>query len=114
MKSRIQKWKIEKGKGEVTEQHIAGFSNDRRLGAEQEQKSVFEHVEGTVKVYSYAYEDYESGEKGVQSMVEDILADPDFPGLTDLAVGDWGDTWDESCQPILDGIVEHAEQFSHI
>ena len=67
-----------------------------------------------MKVYSYAYEDYESGEKGVQSMVEDILADPDFPGLTDLAVGDWGDTWDESCQPILDGIVEHAEQFSHI
>jgi len=84
------------------------------LGAEQEQKSVFEHVEGTAKVYSYAYEDYESGDKGVQSMVEDILADPDFPGLTDLAVGDWGDTWDESCQPILDGIVEHAEQFSHI
>ena len=47
-------------------------------------------------------------------MVEDILADPDFPGLTGLVIGDWGDTWEDSCQEILDGITENKEKFSHI
>ncbi len=66
------------------------------------------------KRYSYEYEEYEEGEKGAHSMVEDILADPEFSGLREVAVGDWGECWEESCQPIIDGIVEHAEEFSHI
>lgn len=66
------------------------------------------------KRYTYSYEDYEDGEKGAHTMTADILADPDFPALEELLIGDWGDAWEESCQPILDGIVEHADQFSHI
>lgn len=32
------------------------------------------------KKYAYSYEEYEEQGKGTDSMVEDILADPDFPG----------------------------------
>lgn len=66
------------------------------------------------KKYAYSYEEYEEQGKGADSMVEDILADPDFPGLTGLVIGDWGDTWEDSCQEILDGITENKEKFSHI
>lgn len=66
------------------------------------------------KKYAYSYEEYAEQDKGTDSMVEDILADPDFPGLTGLAIGDWGDSWEDSCQNILDGIVADKERFSHI
>ncbi|MDE7310106.1 MAG: STM4015 family protein [Eubacterium sp.] len=65
-------------------------------------------------MYSYTYEQYEDDDRSSDSMVEDILADPDFPRLKELIIGDWGDAWEDSCQPILNGIVEHAKQFSHI
>lgn len=85
-----------------------------QLGAEQEKTTIFEHVDGDTKVYSYEYDDYENGDKGAATIVEDILADPDFANLKVLAIGDWGDAWEDDCQPVLNGIVEHAEQFSHI
>ncbi len=66
------------------------------------------------KTYSYGYEECIKQEKSVEDMVADILADPEFPQLTELIIGDWGDSWDYNCQPILDGIVEQAERFSHI
>ncbi len=66
------------------------------------------------KRYAYSYDDYEDGKKGAHTMTADILADPDFPALEELVIGDWGEAWEESCQPIIDGIVEHADQFSHI
>ena len=34
--------------------------------------------------------------------------------MTELIIGDWGGAWEDSCQAVLDGIVEHAQQFSHI
>ena len=46
-----------------------------------------------VKKYTYSYEEYEEQGKGPDSRVEDILADPDFPGLTGIIIGDWGDAW---------------------
>lgn len=66
------------------------------------------------KRYSYSYEDYEESGKSAETMTADILADPDFPALEELVIGDWGDAWEDSCQPVLDGIVEHADRFSHI
>ncbi len=69
---------------------------------------------GAGKLYSYEYEEYEDGEKGPATMVDDILADPEFPTLRELSIGDWGECWEESCQPIIDRIVEHAEAFSQI
>lgn len=66
------------------------------------------------KIYSYDYEEYEDGSKNAGTLVADILADPELPSVTELVIGCWGDAWDESCQPILDGLVEHADRFSHI
>ena len=67
-----------------------------------------------LKTYSYDYEQHEDENKGADTMIADILADPEFPELTELIIGSWGWACEDSCQPILDGIIEHAEQFSHI
>lgn len=67
-----------------------------------------------VKKYSYDYGQHEEGGKNAGTMVGDILSDPDFPGLTGIVIGDWGGSWEEECQAIIDGIVEHAQEFSHI
>lgn len=71
-------------------------------------------VEKKTKTFSYDYEDYEDGTKGAGTMIEDILKAPEFPELTELIIGDWGDAWDVDCQSIIDGIVENADRFSHI
>ncbi len=65
------------------------------------------------KTYTYDYGEYENG-KGPDTMVEDILADPDFAKLDYLVIGSWGSAYEDGCQEIIDGIVEHADQFSHI
>jgi len=66
------------------------------------------------KTYAYDYDEYEEENKGANTMVEDILTDPEFPGLTELVIGDWGGSYENDCQPIIDGIVAHKERFSHI
>lgn len=68
---------------------------------------------GKSKTYSYDYEDYENG-KNPKTMLEEILADPEFTGLEELVIGGWGGEYEESCQAILDGIAENADRFSHI
>ena len=73
----------------------------------------FQLVTEKKKIYSYDYDEYEDG-KGAENLIEDILADPDFPNLNEVIIGDWGGAWEDDCQAIIDGIVEHAEQFSHI
>ena len=40
---------------------------------------------GKSKTYSYDYEDYENGKKA-GTMLEEILADPEFPGLEELII----------------------------
>lgn len=66
------------------------------------------------KMYSYTYEEYEEQDKGPETLVEDILADPDFSGLKELVIGDWGGAWEDSCQELIDAIVEKKDRFSHI
>lgn len=66
------------------------------------------------KTYSYDYGQYADENKGADTLVEDILNDPDFPQLTELIIGDWGGAYEEDCQPVIDGIVANAERFSHI
>lgn len=66
------------------------------------------------KTYRYDYDEYESGDKGAETLIGDILADPEFADLTELIIGDWGNTWEDDCQRIIDGIVENADKFSHI
>ena len=66
------------------------------------------------KTYEYEYDDYEDGSKNAETMVDDILNDPEFPDLNEVVIGDWGNGWEDSCQDIIDGIIEHADRFSHI
>lgn len=66
------------------------------------------------KLYVYDYDAYEEEGKGPDTMVADILADPEFAGLEEVRIGSWGSAYEDSCQPILDGIVANAERFSHI
>lgn len=65
------------------------------------------------KKYSYDYEQYEEG-KTAGTMIDDILSDSEFPELTELVIGEWGGCWEDDCQKIIDGIIEHKERFSHI
>ena len=69
---------------------------------------------GGRKIYQYSYDEWNEKGKGAGTMIDDILADPDFPKSDELAIGDWGECWDKSCQPILDGIADKPELFSHI
>lgn len=68
----------------------------------------------TSKTYDYDFDQYEDENKGPDTMIEDILADPELPQLTELIIGSWGASYEDSCQPIIDGIIEHADRFSHI
>ena len=68
---------------------------------------------GKSKTYSYDYDAYEDG-KNPETMVKDILADPEFTGLDELIIGSWGSAYEDGCQPIIDAIVRNAGQFSHI
>lgn len=68
----------------------------------------------TSKTYAYDYDQYEEENKGPDTMIGDILADSEFPGLTELIIGSWGAAYEDSCQPIINGIIEHADRFSHI
>ncbi len=47
-------------------------------------------------------------------MVEEILADPEFPQVTELVIGSWGSACEDDCQEILDGIIANKERFAHV
>ena len=66
------------------------------------------------KRFFYEYEEYDEGGKGPETMIDDIMADADFPHLNEIIIGCWGNAWEDSCQPIIDGLISHADAFSHI
>lgn len=68
---------------------------------------------GKSKKYEYDYEQYEAG-KGPDSMVRDILADPEFGEVTDVVIGSWGSAWENGCQKILDEIADNGAGFAHV
>ncbi|EHI7622118.1 cytoplasmic protein [Salmonella enterica] len=50
-----------------------------------------------------------------EQLINLILTDEDLPKLRSLTIGNWGDCWeDETCQPIIDMIVENASRFAHL
>lgn len=65
------------------------------------------------KKFSYSYEQQEDG-KSAETIIDDILNDPELPELEEIIVGDWGDSWEDGSQTFLDAIVENADKFSHI
>lgn len=66
------------------------------------------------KKYSYDWEEYEDGGKNAKTMIADILADKELPKLDEVIIGCWGESWDNSAQEIVDGIVANKDQFSHV
>ena len=65
------------------------------------------------KKYEFTYEDYEEGKEGTD-LIEMILADDELPKLDEVIIGSWGSAWENSCQDIIDKIIENKERFSHI
>lgn len=66
------------------------------------------------KKFFYSWEDYEDGGKNAQTMIADILADKELAELDELIIGCWGESWENSAQSIIDGIVENKDRFSGI
>lgn len=67
------------------------------------------------KRYFYTYEDYEENNKNAATMLEEIMQDEQFLNLEEIIIGCWGAAWDDaSVQPLIDGIVENKDKFSHI
>ncbi len=66
------------------------------------------------KKYSYSWEEYEDGDKDAGTMIADIMADKELPKLEEVIIGCWGESWDNSAQQIVDGIVENKDKFSHV
>ncbi len=65
------------------------------------------------KKYLNDYDAWEDG-KNATTLVEEILADPEFSSVDHLVIGDWGGAYEDNCQGLLDGIVDHKEAFSHV
>lgn len=66
------------------------------------------------KKYSYDWEEYEDGGKNAKTMIAGILADKELPQLDEVIIGCWGESWDNSAQEIVDGIVANKDKFSHV
>ena len=58
------------------------------------------------------YYDYDDG--SAEDMIQEIMETAQFSDLNELTIGSWGDPCGESCQAIIDAIVENADKFSHI
>ncbi len=69
------------------------------------------------KKFYYTNEDYNENGKTPETLLEEVMADSEFPELEEIVIGCWGDCWDDEeagVQTIIDGIVQHQDQFSHI
>lgn len=66
------------------------------------------------KTYGYEWEDYDENGKSAETMIAEIMEDEEFSQIEELIIGCWGEAWEDSCQPIIDGIVENKEKFAHI
>lgn len=68
------------------------------------------------KKYSYEYEEIDEEEKSCETIIADILADPEFLNLEEVVIGCWGEAWDDGdgAETIINDIIENKEKFSHI
>ena len=68
------------------------------------------------KKYSYEYEEIDEQGKSCETMVADILGDPEFSDLEEVVIGCWGEAWDdgEGADQIINDIIENKEKFTHI
>lgn len=67
------------------------------------------HINVNKNTYFYDYDD-----GSAEGMIQEIMETPQFQTLSELVIGDWGNSWEDGCQPIIDDIVANADKFSHI
>lgn len=65
------------------------------------------------KKYFHDYDAYENGQNA-ETLVDEILSDPEFQQIDELIIGDWGGAYEDGCQIVIDNIAANAEHFSHI
>lgn len=53
-------------------------------------------------------------EVDASTLAQEILADPELADLDEVIIGLWGESYDNSVQPIIDAIIDHKEKFQHI
>lgn len=68
---------------------------------------------GTLK-YFYEWEEYENGKKNADTLIGEILADDELAQCETLIIGCWGESWDNSAQPIIDGIAANPDKFAGV
>ncbi len=68
------------------------------------------------KKYFYDGEQIWDDDEEVDSttMIAEILTDDELETLDEMIVGCWGEPYDDSAQPIIDGIVENPDKFKNI
>jgi len=84
-----------------------------KMGYEQVSEDAAGEAMGEKK-YALSYEDYEDKGRDQIWLGKKILEDKRLPELKSIIVGAWEETYEKSCQPILDFFVEHKESFQHI
>lgn len=69
---------------------------------------------GKTKKYEINYDQYEDGANSLD-VLKAILEDPERLEITEVIIGYWGEPWDDDgCQKLIDGLIEHAQEFSHV
>lgn len=66
------------------------------------------------KTYALTYEEYEKSDKSAKELIEMVLEDKELPRLEEIIIGSWADSWESSCQEIIDTIIANKEKFAHI
>ena len=66
------------------------------------------------KTYGYSWKDYEEGDKSAKTLFIEIMEDQELSEIEEIIIADWGEPYEESCQTIIDGIIENKEKFAHI
>lgn len=68
----------------------------------------------TTKKYFYDYEDYEDGDKDVNTMAQEIVNDPELSDLEEIVIGCWGESYENPVQALLDELANNKEKLQHI
>lgn len=93
---------------------LNGLDGKRRKKQQEERNARKKKEKLKKKKFSYSREDYEEDGKDAKSILEEILSSSRLPHIEELIIGCWGECCENSAQVMVDGIVEHKEQFQHI
>lgn len=91
---------------------LNGLDGKRRKKQQEERNARRKKEKLKRKKFSYSWEDCVAGDKDAKSLLEEILASSRLPHIEELVIGYWG--YGKRVQLLVDGIVEHKEQFQHI